>query len=292
MVKMLRGFRSLIGRKTESFRQALLPSMPETSEPHRPRIGIWSTKRLASIAAGRAAAVIVRNAIRTRGRARLLVATGNSQIDLIEQLAIEPDVDWTKVESLHLDEYVGLDADHPASFRRWIRERFAERVRPGAMHYIAADAPELSSELRGYAARLSSAPLDLAFVGIGENGHIAFNDPPVADFDDPLLVKRVTLDEACRRQQVNEGHFATLQDVPREAVTVTCRGLWRVDHWICCVPESRKAEAVKHALEGPVSTACPGSLVQRHPHADVFLDTDSAGLLDPDFVARRCEIHG
>ena len=262
------------------------PAQPSTD----PSVEIWPTKRLASIAAARAAAQIIRNCLQARGKARLLVATGNSQIDLIDHLATETGIDWARVEAFHLDEYVGISADHPASFRLWIRQRFAARVRPGTMHYIEGDAADLPGVLQAYGAMLEREPMDLAFVGIGENGHIAFNDPPVADFNDPLPVKVVTLDEMCRRQQVNEGHFPSIDRMPRQAVTVTCSSLFRVAHWICCVPEGRKASAVKGALEGPVTTACPGSLAQRHPSAAVFLDEDSARLLTPEFVARRCRL--
>jgi glucosamine-6-phosphate deaminase len=147
------------------------------------------------------------------------------------------------------------------------------------MHLIEGDAPSATAEIARYTALLSAGPLDLAFVGFGENGHIAFNDPPVADFDDPAMLKVVTLDEACRLQQVGEGHFSHLDAVPRNAITVTCSGLFRADAWICCVPEARKSRAVRDALEGPISTTCPASLVRRHPHASVFLDPDSAHRL-------------
>jgi glucosamine-6-phosphate deaminase len=139
----------------------------------------------------------------------------------------------------------------------------------------------VDAEIQRYSKLLSEAPMDLAFVGIGENGHIAFNDPPVADFNDPAIVKRVTLDYACRKQQAGEGHFPDIESVPKEALTVTCPGLFSALAWVCAVPESRKAEAVRNALEGPISTACPASLVRRHPHAHLFLDRDSAALLGP-----------
>jgi glucosamine-6-phosphate deaminase len=245
----------------------------------RLRVRIFGDKAAAGRAAAADAAGVIAAAIQSRGQARIMVGTGNSQIDLIDALVREPGVDWTKVEGFHLDEYVGIAADHPAAFRLWIRTRFAEKARPRAMHYLEGDARDLEAALRNYAAALARAPVDLAFVGIGENGHIAFNDPPIADFSDPLLVRRVTLDEACRRQQVGEGHFPSFESVPREALTVTCSGLFRAKHWICCVPEGRKARAIKAALEGPISTACPGSLARRHPDARLYLDPDSSALL-------------
>ena len=158
----------------------------------------------------------------------------------------------------------------------WIQTRLVDKVHPGRVEYLEGDAPDLDLELKRYTAVLSEAPNDLGFVGFGENGHIAFNDPPVADFHDPLLVKRVVLDEACRRQQAGEGHFQDADSVPREAVTITCSGLLQIRCWICCVPEARKAEAVRNALEGPVTTACPASIVREHPDATVYLDEQSA----------------
>jgi glucosamine-6-phosphate deaminase len=231
---------------------------------------------------GRAAALksaeIIRSAIATRGFARILVATGNSQLQLIRHLTSLP-IEWRKVDAFHLDEYVGIDANHPASFRFWIRTRFEERVRPRSMHYLQGDAANPDAEASRYTKLLLSDSIDLAFVGIGENGHIAFNDPHVADFNDPLTVKRVELDAACRTQQVREGHFPDNASVPREALSVTCSGLMRAAHWVCSVPESRKAEAVKNSLEGPIAPTCPGSLVRKHPNAFLYLDRDSSAKL-------------
>ena len=177
-----------------------------------------------------------------------------------------------------MDEYVGIGPDHPASFERWIRQRITERTRPRAVHYLHGTAdPE--AECGRYAALLEAFPLDLCCLGIGENGHLAFNDPGVADFDDPRDVKVVELDAACRRQQVGEGHFATEADVPRFAVTVTVPALMRAARVLAVVPEARKAAPVRDALRGPVSVACPASILQREPHVTVFLDPDSAALL-------------
>ncbi len=220
-----------------------------------------------------------------------MVGTGNSQLAMIDFLSRESGIDWSQVEAFHLDEYVGLPADHPASFRHWIRTRFAEKIRPKVTHYIEGDAANIETMIGNYNQLLEAAPVDLAFVGIGENGHIAFNDPHIADFQDPELVKRVTLDAACRQQQVGEGHFPDLKDVPQDAVTVTCSGLFRAARWICCVPDRRKAAAVKASLEGPVETKCPGSLVQRHPSVAVYLDSASSSLLSPTFIAQQRRVH-
>ena len=217
-------------------------------------------------------------AIDQRGSARVIVATGNSQIPMMNALIKIP-VDWSRVQVFHMDEYVGIGANHPASFRYWIRTRLENKVHPRQVFYIATDAADLDAEMNRYAHLLLAEPVDLAFVGFGENGHIAFNDPPNADFNDPLIVKKVLLDEACRLQQTGEGHFPDLHSVPAYAVTITCPGLFRARHWICCVPEARKAEAVRNALTGAISEKCPASLVRRHPDARVFLDRDSAALL-------------
>lgn len=254
--------------------------IPETASGtlHELPIAVFpSTDELGKAAAAQSAEIITA-AIRARGRARILVATGNSQLALIARLAALQ-LDWGKVEAFHLDEYVGIDANHPASFRFWIRTRFEEKVRPRSMHYIHGDAPNPDAEAARYSQLLLAGPIDLAFVGIGENGHIAFNDPHVADFHDPLTVKRVELDPACRAQQVREGHFPTDASVPREALSVTCSGLMRAAHWICSVPELRKADAVKASLEGPIAPSCPGSLVRTHPSAFLYLDRDSASKL-------------
>jgi len=244
-------------------------------------VAVFRDTEQLSVAAAQQAAEIIRAAIAKRGKARIIVATGNSQIAFIGALAEQPGIDWSAVEAFHLDEYVGLPDTHPASFRRWVKTRFIDRVHPGAAHLLNGDAADLEGELRSYGDLLNSAPIDVAFVGIGENGHIAFNDPHVADFDDPLTVKRVSLDEACKQQQTGEGHFPDLSAVPDEAVTLTCSTLMRVNHWVSCVPDQRKAVAVRNSLEGPISPSCPGSLFQRHPSAFLFLDGESASLLRP-----------
>lgn len=252
-----------------------------------PRVYIARSAARASRLAADGAASTLRGLLESRPTVRMMVGTGNSQLAMIGLLTEEPGIDWSRVVAFHLDEYVGLPASHPASFRQWIRTRFAEKVRPREIHYLDGDAADLDETTKRYSALLAAAPIDLAFVGIGENGHIAFNDPHVADFAEAALVKIVSLDDACRRQQVGEGHFPSMSDVPAKAMTVTCTGLLRAERWICCVPDARKAKAVKAALEGPVSPVCPASLVQRHPDVDVFLDPESAALLSPEFVAAR-----
>lgn len=243
------------------------------------RAHIYPSKHLLGKAAASEAAAVIGAAIAKAGRARIIVATGNSQLDLIAALAERTDIDWKAVEVFHMDEYIGLSASHPSSFRYWIRTRLEDAAHPMKVHYLAGDADDVDAEIQRYSDLLAKGPIDVAFVGFGENGHIAFNDPPVADFTDPAIVKVVTLDEACRRQQVGEGHFPDMDSMPKQAITLTCPQLFRANAWICSVPDSRKAEAVRNALEGPISTACPASIVRTHPSASVYLDTASASLL-------------
>jgi len=245
------------------------------------QVGIYPTTSAMGFAAAERTAAIIAEAVKARGRARIIVATGNSQLAFIEALMGRADVAWDRVEAFHMDEYVGIVASHPSSFRHWLKHKVEARQNLAQLHYIAGDSADLDAEIRRYSALLNAGPIDAAFVGFGENGHIAFNDPPVANFSDPLAMKVVSLDEACRRQQVGEGHFKDMDSVPKQAVTVTCSGLLRAQTWICCVPESRKAPAVQKALLGPISTTCPASIVRQHPRAFVFLDRDSAALL-PD----------
>ncbi len=256
--------------------------MVHASQPGggRPSVEVLSDTGAMAAAAADEAISALRSAVAHRGVAHAMFATGNSQIEFVKALvARADDVRWRDVVVFHMDEYVGVGPDHPAGFQRWIRERITEPLHPRAAHYLDGLAPP-ERECGRYADLLTLHPLDLCCLGIGENGHLAFNDPPVADFEDPLDVKVVTLDAACRRQQVNEGHFATEADVPAEAMTVTVPALLRAGRVLAIVPESRKAEPVRRALEGPVGPACPASALQRAPHATVFLDPQSARLLD------------
>jgi glucosamine-6-phosphate deaminase len=236
-----------------------------------------STPAMAAAAADEAAAV-VRAAVGARGGANVMFATGNSQIAFLGALAQQEGVDWSRVVAFHMDEYVGLGDDHPAGFARYIRERVADVFHPAEVHYVRGDAPDAEAEARRYEALLADHPLDLVCAGIGENGHLAFNDPPVADFDDPRAVKVVALDERSRLQQVGEGHFATLAAVPTHAITVTIPAVLGAGRVLVVVPETRKAEAVRAALHGPVSTACPASVLRRCDRASLHLDPESAAL--------------
>lgn len=247
-------------------------------------VEIYASSAAAANAAAARTAQLMRTAISNHGRARVIAATGNSQIAFIGAL-VKQKIEWASVELFHMDEYVGINPDHLASFRYWIRTRIEDRVHPLISHYLGGDAPDLVAEALRYAQLLEAAPIDVAFVGFGENGHIAFNDPPVANFYDRQMVKIVALDDACRRQQVGEGHFKDIASVPARALTITCPGLFRAEAWICNVPDLRKAEAVKNALQGPIFETCPASLVQRHPNSCVFLDCESASLLSTSATA-------
>lgn len=236
------------------------------------------TNALGTGAAAHASAVM-RDAIAARGIAHAMFATGNSQFAFLDALVLDDTVEWTRVIGFHMDEYVGIPADHPASFRRYLSERLVARVPLAAFHYVEGDAPDLDAECERYSSLLRDHPLDLCCLGIGENGHLAFNDPPVADFDDPLDVKVVELDDACRRQQVGEGHFPDVAAVPTHAITVTIPALLRASAVLAIVPEARKAGPVRRALEGPIDTSCPASILRAQPHATLYLDVDSAAGL-------------
>ena len=223
-------------------------------------------------------ASVLRDAVTARGAAHALFATGNSQLEFLDRLVENPSIPWSAVVGFHMDEYIGIGPDHSASFARYMQERFVDRMHPRAFHLIDGLAgPEV--ECARYQALLHEFPLDLCVLGIGENGHLAFNDPPVADFDDPLDVKVVELDVECRRQQVGEGHFPSFDAVPTHAITVTIPALLRAGAVVAIVPEARKADPVAAALEGPVTTACPASKLQDCDHAVVYLEPASAARL-------------
>ncbi len=232
-------------------------------------------------AAGRGAAEVGAAAIRERlaeaGAARIVLATGTSQFAVLDRLVAEPGIDWAKVTAFHLDEYIGLDARHPASFRRYLKERFVDRV-PGVRFVPIDGMAEPAAEAARLGELVGAGPLDLCFAGVGENCHLAFNDPP-ADFETeaPFLV--VTLDEACRRQQVGEGWFPSLEAVPGRALSMSIRQIMRCKRIVLSVPGARKAQAVFDMLRQPVSPEFPASILQRHPDTALFLDADSAASL-------------
>jgi glucosamine-6-phosphate deaminase len=266
------------------------------------QIRVFDSKAELGRAAAQQAAAAIAEATFARGRARVIAATGASQFEFLEALVARPRVqevhnlgrllaenvrhlvDWSRVELFHLDEYVGLPETHPASFRRYLQERLVGRVKPLAFHALAGDAADPTAVCREASDRIREAPVDVAFVGIGENGHLAFNDPP-ADFESekPYLV--VELDEACRRQQLGEGWFPTLDDVPRRAISMSIRQILKTREILCIVPDARKAQAVRDCLSGPVTPLHPASALQEHSNTTVFLDRESAALLEPRVVS-------
>ncbi|MFO7168536.1 MAG: glucosamine-6-phosphate deaminase [Chloroflexota bacterium] len=242
------------------------------------RVQIFDTIEQLAAAAADDLSAVLRQAIAERGEASAIFATGNSQLIFYDQLCARDDIAWDRVTVFHMDEYLGLPEQHPASFRRYMRERLVERVRPRAFYGIAGDAPDVARELERYAGLIAAHRPVACVMGIGENGHLAFNDPP-ADFDTEATIHVVTLVESCRMQQVGEGHFARLEDVPQQALSLTIRALLAPPHVLVIAPESRKAAAVQAALEGPITPDCPASVLRTAPHARLYLDRDSAALL-------------
>ncbi|MFI5697020.1 6-phosphogluconolactonase [Kribbella sp. NPDC051586] len=243
---------------------------------HAPRISTYPTRAELGRAAATAAAEHLRKAIATSGRARIMLAAAPSQTATLAALAVEPDIDWSRVECFHMDEYVDLSPDAPQSFRNWLHRTFLDQVPKATFHPLA---PEAGPE--SYAALMGDDPFDLVLFGLGVNGHLAFNDPP-ADFDDPRAAKIVALDETSRRQQVDEGNFATMDDVPTHAVTVTIPRLLNARALIGSVPGAVKRQAVHDTLTQPIGPARPGTALRTHPDVHLFLDTESAGTESAD----------
>ncbi len=225
-----------------------------------------------------AAADLIRQAISRSGQANIILATGASQLNTLNQLVSEKDIDWGKVVMFHLDEYIGLPETSGASFRKYLKERFLNKVPALKASYLVNGETDPVAECKRLNSIIEQHPIDLALVGIGENGHLAFNDPP-ADFDTELPYIIVDLDEECRKQQFNEGWFSSVDDVPRQAISMSIRQICKSDHIICSVPDTRKAEAVKNCLENPVSNLFPASILQKHSNCIFFLDKFSASLI-------------
>lgn len=225
-----------------------------------------------------AARIYLKERLTAQEWVRVIFACATSQVRFLECLLAFKDIDWARVCAFHMDEYLGLPADHAASFRRFLREKVVARVHPGSVQYLEGDASEPIAECDHYAQLLNAAPIDLCCLGIGENGHLAFNDPPVANFQDPRPVKIVKLDEACRQQQVGEGFYPNLASVPQYALTLTIPMLCRARKMICVVPDARKAVAVRDALTGPIHTACPASYLRTQPQAALYVDEPAFAL--------------
>lgn len=239
---------------------------------------IYSTREEMGKAAAEDAGNRIRAIINRRGEANVVFAAAPSQNDLLENL-LKQDIDWTKVRAFHQDEYVGISPKEPAGFGNFLDRAIFKKLPFMELHYLLCGKDEAARKCEEYSELLRQYPIDLIFLGIGENGHLAFNDPAVADFEDPEMVKIVELDDVCRQQQVNDGCFSTIDAVPKQAMTMTMSLIMNIPEAICVVPTVRKANAVYNALNGPVTTACPASILRNHPCAAMYLDKDSASKL-------------
>jgi glucosamine-6-phosphate deaminase len=247
------------------------------------KIRIARDRAAMSLAAAEHAASSIRATIDRKGKARIVAATGASQLEFLRALTAMTGIDWRRVELFHLDEYAGVSENHPASFRRYLREHLVEKANIPTYHFLDGQ-EDLDAVRRRIGDRLLQEEVDVLFAGIGENGHLAFNDPP-ADFDttDPYIVVR--LDDACRRQQVGEGWFASIDEVPDTAISMSIQQMLKAREMIVVVPDERKAAAVREALEGEVTPAVPASILRRHPNATIYLDEAAASLLSDRFKA-------
>jgi glucosamine-6-phosphate deaminase len=242
------------------------------------QIKIFNDKLSLAHAAANQAATAIGRAIKQRGRARIIAATGTSQFDFLDVLTAMPDIEWSKVTAFHLDEYIGIPVTHRASFHGILMDRLINKTAITDHHFLVGDAADIATKVREMSDLLTAAPIDVAFVGIGENGHLAFNDPP-ADFvtEEPYIF--VILDKPCRQQQVNEGWFDNLSQVPTRAISMSVRQILKANEIIAMVPDLRKAQAVKACFSGEITPTAPASILQTHPNAAIYLDSDSSSLL-------------
>ena len=241
-------------------------------------ISLYQTNEELGVAAAEEAAAVIQGAIHKKGVANVILATGNSQLTFLTTLRTMP-IEWSKVNVFHMDEYIGLAPTHPASFPLFLKRHLLDYVQPKAFFPVPGGAQNTAQDCKTYEELLRAHPADLCALGIGENGHLAFNDPPLADFNDPAWVKVVKLDDASRRQQVGEGHFGHIDQVPTHAITLTVPALLVAKRVLAIVPEARKVDAVYRTLYGPISEECPSSILRKTPHAHLFLDADSARLM-------------
>lgn len=242
------------------------------------RVVICTDRREMGSAAGEAAAQKLRDVLAAEGKANMVFAAAPSQNEFLDALVAAGGIDWSRVTAFHLDEYIGLPADAPQRFAQYLHDHLFSRVEMGRVHLIDPGA-EPAAECQRYSALLAAHPLHIACVGIGENGHLAFNDPPVADFADPVAAKVVELEQRCRQQQVNDGCFPSLTEVPTHAITMTIPAIMAAQSILCMVPGVTKQEAVKRTLSGSISTECPATVLRRHPAACLYLDRDAAQLI-------------
>lgn len=242
------------------------------------KVKIYENANSLGEAAASAVAKLLNTAITQKGYANLILATGVSQFQFLDRLQ-QHSVEWKKINVFHLDEYLGLPETHPASFHKYLKERILDKVQPKQVFFINGNAPDTEAEIARYEKLLKENPIDVACIGIGENGHIAFNDPPVADFNDTRLVKVVELDKAARKQQLDEGWFSNFDDIPAHALTLTIPTIMNSNAVSCAVPELRKAEAVYNTLNANISVACPATILRTHSNAVLYLDEDSASKI-------------
>jgi len=242
-------------------------------------VSVYANRKDLGLAAALSAQACLTSAIRERGAASIILATGNSQLDFLQALRELPDIEWPKVTVFHMDEYLGIDSSHPASFPLFLKKHFFSYIDVGKFHPVPNQPSDIAQACKDYESLLREHPIDLVALGFGENGHLAFNDPPFADFKDPVWVKVVELDDVSRQQQVGEGHFPTIDDVPKQAITLTIPALLAPQKILCIVPESRKAAAVNACLNQPIDDQRPGSVLRTVQHAHLYLEPDSAALL-------------
>ena len=241
-------------------------------------VRIYDSRKSMGEAAAADVAACIQKLLTEKAGISMIFAAAPSQNEFLEALAARPDIEWKRIHALHMDEYVGLPADAPQGFGNFLRKAIFDKVPFASVDYIGTGA-DPDETCRRYADILQAKPADIVCMGIGENGHIAFNDPHVADFNDPLPVKKVALDETCRLQQVHDGCFRSIDEVPRYAITLTIPTMIRVKHIFCIVPAPTKAKAVQETVCGPVSEKCPASILRTHENAILYTDTDSATLL-------------
>lgn len=242
-------------------------------------IRVYESRQLVGTAAAVAVAAEIRRLISVRGRAIGIFASAPSQNEFLDELVNADGIEWTRVVGFHLDEYLGVEEDAPQSFRKYLLDRLVMRVPMAEFHGLRGEAANPEAVCANYAAKLKSRPPDFAVLGIGENGHLAFIDPPVCDFQDSAAVKIVELDETCRQQQVNDGAFARLEEVPSRALSLTIPTIMACEKLFVIVPGSRKQKAIRDVLEGAITESCPASILRTHPNAHLFLDREAAALL-------------
>ena len=249
----------------------------ETKTVDRMTVKIFPSNQALGIGAAEDFEKLISPILAKQDQAAVIFASANSQLTFFSSL-LKRNIEWSRISIFHMDEYLGMTDQHPASFSRFIREKLVNYIKPAAFYPLRGDVPDADAELRRYADLMQKHPPDLSVLGVGENGHLAFNDPP-ADFNTTKTIHTVSLDLACRKQQVGEGHFKTLDDVPKQALSLTVPALLAPKHVLAIVPERRKADAIRAALKGPVSPQCPASILRTHPNVTMYLDRESASLL-------------